>query len=66
MKDKHVIWSCDIQFDELTQSLCDIEAVQLFYNKINKIHQIDDDEQIDEKFDDKISDEYSDQSSSSS
>ena len=46
----------------MTQSLCDAEAVQLFHDKINKIHQIDDkdDKQIDKKSDDEISDKYND------
>ena len=56
MEDKHIIWSHDIQFDELAQGLCDAEAVQLFHDRINKIHQI---EQADKNSDDKTSNESS-------
>jgi hypothetical protein len=60
VEDKQIIWSRDVQFDELAQDLCDAEAVQLFRDKINKIHQTGDQPSG------QISDEYSDQYSNHS
>ena len=63
VEDKRVIWSRDVQFDELAQGLCDAEAVQLFRNKINEIQQI---EQGSENSGDETSDESSSPSRSRS
>src|SRR5436190_732980 len=59
VEDQRVIFSRNVQFDELVQDLCDIEAVQLFRNKINEMHQIGE-----EQNNEKSGDEYSNQSSS--
>ena len=39
VEDQRVIFSRDVQFDEMAQGLCDIEALQQFRSKIKEIHQ---------------------------